>query len=168
MKYFNIDDEFKLEKDDCLPKHNKFGEFRTYSHFKNSLNNYADILCVINGKKKLCTFLYPGLYGINSEILLNKLKILLLITNYYKLNIITIKSFSHSNDVQCLLFNNSEENILRAFLNLRITSLYTDWQYNKKKADGLWNVILLHCYLIGYNKDDVIGFFINFFFNTLD
>ena len=70
-------DEFILSSSDCLPSTDKNGHYAiNWSRFRSSLLEYYDLLCFINGKRKLAKIKFPRLLGLNKEIILDKLKVL--------------------------------------------------------------------------------------------
>ena len=116
-----LPDEFILSQKDCVPYINKYGNPINMDRFRSSLIEYYDLLCFINGKRRIAKLNFPRLMGINIHVVLDKLKILVLAQNK---GLLFIKLDKQCNNNQLLLFIKKKD-IFHIILYIAIWQNYT-------------------------------------------
>lgn len=169
--------KFNLLTNDCQPSTDKYGFYgRNWSRFRSSLLEYYDLLCFINGKRKLAKINYPRLLGLNQDIILDKLKVLSLAQKNELLYII-LSSDDEEKSKWLLFFKKND--VFRVILWMYVYNSFVikngKWRKNIKTIIGecyfgrfkdeskieyyiLYSVyILLNGYLFGFNKSVIKG-----------
>ena len=113
-----LNKQFYLSKYQCRPKFVNGLPIKR-NKFRESMNQYYDLLCLINSERKLAKILYPGIYGVNKKIILMKLKILVL-ASMNNINIVVINEYKGNS--KCVGFTDKEW--LRAMLYIRFHKIF--------------------------------------------